>query len=233
MTERYYLGGPMRGIRRFNFDEFHRVSGLIRSLGVEVFSPAERDLAIGFDPTGMTGWEDLAECGFSLRDALSADTAWICREATAVVVLDGWEGSSGARAEVALARALGLPVYAWRSVVAGCPFDLTVTPTPAVDVQPEVEGDVEGDVESVLHEAERLIHGARQGTYGHPADDFARTALHWQAVLGVEVSALQVALCMIGVKLSRLTTTPDHRDSIVDVAGYAGCYDLILERGEA
>lgn len=147
MKSRYYLCGPMRGIKAFNFGEFHRVSDMLRQLGHEVFSPAERDLAIGFDPTNMDGFEDLAEHGFSLRDALGADTAWICREADAVVVLDGWEMSSGARAEVALARALGLPVYDWRTVLVEVPVDITA-PTKRLASQlgerPPVFGTVRG-----------------------------------------------------------------------------------------
>ena len=32
------------------------------------------------------------------------------------------------------------------------------------------------------------------------------------------------------VKIQRLVQTPDHRDSIVDIAGYARCYEKVLER---
>jgi hypothetical protein len=35
---------------------------------------------------------------------------------------------------------------------------------------------------------------------------------------------------MVLVKVARLVITPDHRDSIVDLAGYARCYEKILER---
>ena len=59
-----------------------------------------------------TGSEDEAarNIGFSLREALKADCAWICRNADAVAVLPGWEISRGANAEVALAKALGLTI---------------------------------------------------------------------------------------------------------------------------
>lgn len=75
--------------------------------------------------------------------------------------------------------------------------------------------------------AHDIAHGARQADYGHPLDDFSRTAALWGPILGVEVSAEQVALCMIQVKVSRLCNTPGHRDSIIDVAGYAQTLDLI------
>ena len=74
--------------------------------------------------------------------------------------------------------------------------------------------------ETVLQEAQRLVHGDRGADYGHPLDDFSRTALIWSAILGVQVTAEQVGLCMIGVKLSRQCNKP-KRDNMVDAAGYA------------
>lgn len=74
--------------------------------------------------------------------------------------------------------------------------------------------------ESVLNEAQRLVHGDRNASYGHPLDDFRRTAKMWSAILGVEVRPEQVGLCMIAVKLSRECHRP-KRDNLVDIAGYA------------
>lgn len=83
---------------------------------------------------------------------------------------------------------------------------------------------------SILVEAEHLINGPRQSVYAHPFDNFTQTAALWSPILGVEVTPEQVALCMIQVKISRLCNTPDHRDSIVDIAGYAGTYEKVQER---
>ncbi len=105
-----YVAGKMRGVEEFNFPAFDVATEILRDAGYFVFSPAERDRAAGFDPSGMTGNEDLSKLGFSLREALAADTQWIAMEADAVYLLDGWENSSGARAEKALAEALGLEV---------------------------------------------------------------------------------------------------------------------------
>jgi hypothetical protein len=33
-------------------------------------------------------------------------------------------------------------------------------------------------------------------------------------------------MCMIAVKLCRMTNSPRHRDSAIDVVGYARCLDL-------
>ncbi|QLH37832.1 MAG: hypothetical protein HWD60_00860 [Defluviicoccus sp.] len=63
----------------------------------------------------------------------------------------------------------------------------------------------------------------REGIYGPPQELFTQIARRWSLVLGTEVAAAQVALCLINLKLARLTRNPSHLDSIVDVAGYAAC----------
>ena len=75
----------------------------------------------------------------------------------------------------------------------------------------------------VLEEALGLVYGDRGVAYGHPAVDYQRTAKLWGAILGIEMTAVQAIQCMIAMKLSRLCNTPDHRDSWVDVGGYAEC----------
>ena len=64
-----------------------------------------------------------------------------------------------------------------------------------------------------------LVSGDRQNDYGHPFDDFSRTAKIWGAILGTEVSAEQVALCMVGVKIAR-EVNRQKLDNTVDGIGY-------------
>ena len=114
MDMKVYLAGPMRGIPNFNFPAFDYATEKLRDRGFVVFSPAARDRKLHGDKLEQnpTGREDEAarNIGFSLREALKADCAWICRNADAVAVLPGWEISRGANAEVALAKALGLTI---------------------------------------------------------------------------------------------------------------------------
>lgn len=81
--------------------------------------------------------------------------------------------------------------------------------------------------ESILVEAERIVNGPRQATYGHPLDNFTRLAKLCEPIVGVPLTAEQMALIMVQVKVSRLCETPGHRDSQVDGAGYFGVYSKI------
>lgn len=110
-----YLAGPMRGIPEFNFSAFFAAAAKLRFEGWFVFNPAEKDIERHGDKTykgNATGSVEQAEkdCGFSLREALADDTAFICLEANAIAMLPGWKGSKGACAEHALAVALGLEI---------------------------------------------------------------------------------------------------------------------------
>lgn len=109
-----YLAGPMRGYPEFNFPAFHAAAAKLRAIGYEVFSPAEKDIERhGTDISAGNASGSEAEAtkkhGFDLRVALGDDLAWICANADGIACLQGWAHSRGARAEVATARALGLP----------------------------------------------------------------------------------------------------------------------------
>ncbi len=86
---------------------------------------------------------------------------------------------------------------------------------------------------SFLQTAEALIAGPRQQEYGATLQNFSQIAMLWQGTLaaklqpGASINPEDVALCMMQVKIARLAKNPDHADSILDVAGYAGCYDKL------
>ena len=72
-----------------------------------------------------------------------------------------------------------------------------------------------------LDKAKEIINGARQENYGKPERNFNQIAIYWSVYLGHDVSATDVALMMVLMKLARLQNKPDHDDSWVDIAGYA------------
>lgn len=116
-THRIYIAGPMRTRPRFNFPAFDAAARLLRGFGYHVCNPADRDRDHGFTGDGLTGDENLAGLGFSHRQALAYDLAWICNHATTVVTLPGADRSKGATAETATARALGIPVRDLFSII--------------------------------------------------------------------------------------------------------------------
>lgn len=111
VTKTIYIAGPMRGLPEFNFPAFDTAEALLTEHGYQPINPAQHDRDGGFDAKGMTGHEDLtARQDFDIREALKWDLEQVAH-VDAVAVLPGWENSSGARAEVALAHAIGTPVY--------------------------------------------------------------------------------------------------------------------------
>jgi len=84
---------------------------------------------------------------------------------------------------------------------------------------------------SILDEAAKITSADRQEVYGHPADDFAKVAEMTAPILASDIDPrLKHALYMIQVKVARLLNTHDHHDSIVDIAGYANTYDMVLQK---
>lgn len=144
---------------------------------------------------------------------LRVDVGVMAERCNAIFFLPGWQNSAGARLEWQVAKSLG--------------FDV---------VNDEIEGD-ETDVNlPVEYEASSIVrNGERQMNYGHPNQDFARTAGMWTAFLahklvpGEVITMEEMALMMGQLKMSRLASTPGHHDSIVDLIGYAICYDRLGE----
>lgn len=198
-----YLAGPMSGLPGHNHAEFNRIASLLRERGRCVQNPAECD-----------GGSTNKSWGFYMRRTLS-----MLLLSDEVVCLPGWRGSRGATIEVKLALDLGMIVGE------------IIDPDPlALKRVYYLESPLEGKAqETVLQEADRLVASDRQSAYGHPLPDFTRIGRLWAPILGVDqVSAEQVALCMIQVKVSRELHKP-KRDNRVDMAGYAKCLDLVVE----
>ena len=91
----------------------------------------------------------------------------------------------------------------------------------------------------MLLQADDLINGQRQEDYGDKLQNFTQIAMLFQATLAMKlqpdarITPEDVALLMMQVKIARLAKSPDHFDSIMDIAGYAGCYDRVQgERAE-
>lgn len=204
VTEDIYVSGPMRGMPDLNRLAFAEVAAMLAKDGWRVHNPHEANDVNGFSDT------ELFEV--YIRSDITA-----LLNMKAICLLPGWRSSEGARLEVAIARALGLEFFYAFSDHGGDDWGYARTDTGAAGV------------EGIDQEARRLVYGDRAQTYGHPRGDFEKIGKLWGAILGIEVSAEQVALMMVAMKLARLSSTPTHRDSQVDVIGYALCLARLQE----
>lgn len=81
--------------------------------------------------------------------------------------------------------------------------------------------------ESVLEEANKIIYGDREKTYGKPSKNLETIAKMWSSYLVAmkrdvcQIGPKDVAVMMILLKAARLANDIDHRDSVVDICGYA------------
>ena len=80
------------------------------------------------------------------------------------------------------------------------------------------------EVKGVLHE--------RGSVYGSSRTNHERISELWSAYLGDYISPMQASMCMLLVKVSRLTESPNHQDSIKDILGYAAIYNELLNSYE-
>lgn len=114
MGERVYIAGPMRGIPFFNFPEFDAARDLLISQGHTVVSPADIDREFGFDALSMpesTNW-NLLPPQLILKDVVARDLEALSG-CSAVYLLPFWRRSTGARAEVAVAKWLGMRTFSY------------------------------------------------------------------------------------------------------------------------
>jgi hypothetical protein len=85
---------------------------------------------------------------------------------------------------------------------------------------------------SVLTEAQGLVHGDRNKSYGPPIEDFSRTAGMVSAMLKHKLTSPltpeEVGMIMVCVKLSRQVNSP-KRDNCVDGAGYFECIQWCID----
>lgn len=84
----------------------------------------------------------------------------------------------------------------------------------------------------ILDAAEKIVTGERQQTYGDPEDNFGTIAQMWEAYLGVPISAMDVSMMMVLLKVARVSGRPDLTtiDNFIDICGYAACGGEVAHR---
>ena len=86
---------------------------------------------------------------------------------------------------------------------------------------------------NIASEAQTLVLGDRNASYGSPAEDYARTAAVWSGLLvdelkeGVVLTPRKAILMMAALKVCREWHKP-KRDNRVDAIGYMLCEDWVV-----
>lgn len=99
---------------------------------------------------------------------------------------------------------------------------------------PAFEGPIVGLNRSVLQDALEIAGADRSRDYGHPLPNHERIANFWNTYIKnrdtptAPLEAVDVAYMMMLMKLARLQHT-FKRDSLVDIAGYVRCAEMIIQ----
>jgi Domain of unknown function (DUF6378) len=196
-----YDGGGMRYLRFTNWlTELDQLSGPIAAIWYEeVRRHVGTDAAhvYGGLMATLTAWAELRGVPYQ-----GVPVGTVKKHATGT-------GNAGKSAMVAAARARVQPERRQRG---------GRDRHPALGYRDPRRCPVKGEV--MLRQAARVV-GQRRRAYGDPAASMATVAARWSITLGQPVTAAQVVLCLIDLKLARLGHDPAHADSILDVAGYA------------
>ncbi len=92
---------------------------------------------------------------------------------------------------------------------------------------------------NILEEAQSIIYGEREATYGDPGKNIRIIADYWNTYLiskgfdfleGLDYD--DVCNMMVLLKVARLGNTPMHRDSLVDVCGYLALSERIQDANQ-
>ena len=205
-----YLAGPVTGIKNHNQEKFARVKSLLEKDNFDIVSPF--DLNIKKPPKNCTPqfrWNYYM--GHCLSRILKNDINML-------FLLEGWEHSKGACTEAYVANNAGI----------------VVMKVFVVDGKAELEElEEEVEVEDILTEANNLVNGDRNKTYGHPFYDYSKTSAFWTIILKDKlkepITPEEAIMCMITLKLSREMNL-HKRDNLVDLCGYTQCLQKAIAK---
>lgn len=92
-----YLSGPMTGLPNENYPAFHEAAARLRAIGFDVLNPAETAGGATHLPRHIY---------------MDVDIGYV-KAADAVVVMQGWRNSDGAKLEAIVASSMDKPVFTY------------------------------------------------------------------------------------------------------------------------
>ena len=122
-----YIAGPMRGIPEYNYPAFMAAEKALEARGWYVHNPAAMDIEVDTDEDYTLFDADdqiLHDTAANARRFARRDTDVLLRKlraenGDAIVLLPGHEGSTGAAAELAVARWVSLKVFTLAEALRG------------------------------------------------------------------------------------------------------------------
>ena len=87
---------------------------------------------------------------------------------------------------------------------------------------------------NILEEANKIIYGDREQTYGHPSKNLDAIAMYWSTHIfnkfNVVLDLTAEDVCWMMVDLKKARQLNQHkRDNVVDAAGYIALIERIQE----
>jgi hypothetical protein len=106
-SEFFYIAGPMSGHKDYNASAFYEGEANLIAAGIpakNIFNPIRHEGSLMVQQGLIRNQQE------AYRVCMAIDCDWICKHATAMYMLSGWENSPGAKAEHALAVCLGIRI---------------------------------------------------------------------------------------------------------------------------
>lgn len=103
-----YIAGPMSGIPNHNKEAFLEAEMRLLADGWtadQIFNPINHEASL------MVQTGQVRDTQEAYRLCMAIDCEFLCKEATHIKMLQGWENSKGAMAEWTLAKCLGLEIW--------------------------------------------------------------------------------------------------------------------------
>lgn len=97
----FYISGPMTGYTEYNYPYFNMIASRLREQGFNILSPSEVD-----DGEQVKASAGNQHYSYYLKKAM----LMMCN-ADAIIMLEGWTRSKGARAELGFMLDCGMPAF--------------------------------------------------------------------------------------------------------------------------